>query len=115
MDETYVLDMRGLLYPGDRWNDLNEMYHDSLRAAGIDPQSLPLIDKGLTRYVTGMCTDQLWFDLRRARTDGYSIIDICDWQSRRGFPREPLEIDADLAVPVLHPACPRPELDGEGG
>ena len=101
-DPDYVLDMRGLLYRGDAWADLDEIYHNSLREAGIDPGSLPLIGDGLTRYADGQCGSWLENELRRVRNGGESSIDICEWQmSERGM----RAVDREQ---LLHPACSAP-------
>jgi len=111
-DPEYVLDMRGLLYRGDAWAHLDEIYENSLLQAGINPDSLPFFGDGhITRHFDGGCDRNLRPLLRSAYALDEPYIDVCEQQF--SFLRNWLGAAAlqdGRLLELVHPACPHPEF-----
>ena len=109
-DPEYVLDLRGLLYRGDYWAHLDEIYANSLLRAGIDQDSLPFFGDGhLTRYFDGGCDEQLLVRLRDAYLQERSYIDICGRQLEYlSIWLSGSQLQDGTLLELLHPACPPP-------
>ena len=99
-DSEYVLDMRGLLYRGGAMSHLDAIYANSLIQVGIDPDSLPFVGYGLTRYFDSHCDSRLLSRLWGAHEQGESSVDICEvllWRAE--------SMSAEDRSRLVHPVC----------